>query len=304
VPVEILTELEHTREHWTSIAAAMTWTQTSMNLGTLLRRGVLDDQGVVNLVAERLGRPAAIRRARALPYQVLLALRQAGPEMPDAIRRGLHAALAIATENIPPVPGKVYVCPDVSRSMHAPVAEGHADGASGVRCIDVAGLVAASLRRHSNAEVIAFSDDVVRAARPFDAQAPALASAEYLASSGGGNTCSTPLRFLNERRAAGDLVVYVSDDESWPEFARVGERQRTRATVMSEEWDLFRARNPQARLVLIDLRPRGAAPAAPRDDVLHVGGFSDTVFAIMSLFAKGELAAAPFVRAIESVTLS
>jgi 60 kDa SS-A/Ro ribonucleoprotein len=43
---------------------------------------------------------------------------------------------------------------------------------------------------------------------------------------------------------------------------------------------------------------------AERDDVLSVGGFSDAVFEIVSLFAKGELGSDHFVGAIESVKLS
>src|SRR5215472_1170828 len=54
VPFEMLTALELTKEHWTSIAQRMTWTQTRMNLNTLLRKGVLEDCVTLALVAERL----------------------------------------------------------------------------------------------------------------------------------------------------------------------------------------------------------------------------------------------------------
>lgn len=43
---------------------------------------------------------------------------------------------------------------------------------------------------------------------------------------------------------------------------------------------------------------------AEREDVLNVGGFSDTVFEIVSLFAKGDLGSSTLVAAIESVKLS
>ena len=73
---------------------------------------------------------------------------------------------------------------------------------------------------------------------------------------------------------------------------------------MAEEWERFRARNPQAKLVLIDLQPYASTQVAERADVLNVGGFSDSVFELISLFAKGELGSDHFVGAIESVTLS
>jgi 60 kDa SS-A/Ro ribonucleoprotein len=184
---------------------------------------------------------------------------------------------------------------------------GHRGSAtSAVRCVDVAALVAASLlRRNPGAGVLAFSDDVVKLPRPLNPRDSVMSNAQYLASlPSGGTACSAPLRLLNERGATGDVVVYVSDNQSWADFARKGKAPYTRGTVMAEEWERFRARNPQARLVLIDLQPYASTQVAERDDVLNVGGFSDTVFEIVSLFAKGELGSGHFVGAIESVKLS
>jgi 60 kDa SS-A/Ro ribonucleoprotein len=306
VPFEMLTALELTKAHWTSIAKTMTWTQTRMNLNTLLRKGVFEDEAMVQLVAQRLRSPEAIPRARAFPYQLLAAYRAAGAEMPGALRDALQDALEIATENVPAIPGKTYVCPDVSGSMQSAVTGHRGSATSAVRCVDVAGLVAASLlRRNSNAEVIAFSDDVVKMPRPVNPRDSVMTNAQYLASlPSGGTACSAPLRHLNAQKAKGDLVVYVSDNQSWADFARKGAAVHTRGTVMAEEWERFRARNPQAKLVLIDLQPYGSTQVAERGDVLNVGGFSDAVFEIVSLFAKGELGSGHFVGAIESVKLS
>ena len=77
--------------------------------------------------------------------------------------------------------------------------------------------------------------------------ASVMANAERLARVGGGGTCcSAPLAELNRRRAEVDLVIFVSDNESWVD-AGVG-----RGTAMLQEWDRLRARCPQARLVCID----------------------------------------------------
>ena len=305
VPFEMLTALELTREHWSSIARTMTWTQTRMNLNTLLRKGVLEDEAMIAIVAARLRDPDAIRRARAFPYQLLAAFRAASAEMPGAITSALQDALEIATENVPSIAGKIYVCPDVSGSMQSPVT-GHRVGAtSAVRCVDVAGLVAASLlRRNPDAEVIAFSDDVVKMPRAINPRDSVMTNARYLASlPSGGTACSAPLRHLNARNAKGDLVLYVSDNQSWADFALEGKTPATRGTVMAEEWERFRVKNPEARLVLIDLQPNASTQVATRDDVLNVGGFSDAVFEIVSLFAKGELGSDHFVGAITKQTL-
>ncbi len=107
----------------------------------------------------------------------------------------------------------------------------------------------------------------------------------------------------NERRVKGDLVVYVSDNMSWADFALVKTGYGTRGTIMAEEWMRFRARNPAAKLVLIDIQPNGTTQVVERPDVLNVGGFSDAVFNIISLFAKGEFGADHWVGEIERVTL-
>ena len=86
---------------------------------------------------------------------------------------------------------------------------------SKVRCIDVAALVAAAvLRKNQNAEVIPFECSTVKLRlNPRDS---VMTNAARLSRIGGGGTnCSAPLSLLNERRAKGDLVIYVSDNESW-----------------------------------------------------------------------------------------
>ena len=68
-----------------------------------------------------------------------------------------------------------------------------------------------------------------------------------------------------------------------------------------KEWANFRQRNPEARMVCVDIQPYGTVQARERDDILNVGGFSDQVFGVISEF--GELNAAHWVGVIESVAL-
>ncbi len=304
VPFEMLTALPLTTPHWTAIARTMSWTQLRMNLNTLLRNGVLADEEMIRLVAKRLQDATAIRRARAFPYQLLATFRAAGAEMPRMITAALEDALEIATENVPAVAGKLYICPDVSGSMTSPVTGHRAGATSAVRCVDVAGLLAASLlRRNPDAEVLPFSDDVVKLPRPINPRDTVMTNAQYLASlPSGGTACSAPLRHLNEKGAKGDIVVYVSDNQSWADFARnPGAANRTRGTAMAEEWERFRTRNPKAKLVLIDLQPNATTPMHARADVLNIGGFSDAVFELVSLFAAGEVGAVSADHLVEKI---
>src|SRR5262249_24516382 len=121
-----------------------------------------------------------------------------------------------------------------------------------------------------------------------------MTNAQKLAAAGGGGTaCSAPLALLNARKAHGDLVGLISDNESW------ADDQQGRGTGMMKEWGVFKGRNPGARLVCIDLQPYATTQAPSRDDVLNVGGFSDAVFYLVAQFAGGKLDADLLVNEIE-----
>jgi len=303
VPFEMLTALDLSTERWAAIAKKMSWTQLRMNLNTLLRHGVFADESMVSFVASKLRDPELVRRSRVFPFQLLGAFKAAKSDMPVELTMALQEAMEVSIENVPMALGKVFLCPDVSGSMQSP-ATGFRKGATSlVRCVDIAALVSAAfLRRNTSAEVIPFSDDVVKMPRRLNPLDSVMTNAQYLASlPSGGTACSAPLRHLNERGATGDLVIYVSDNMSWADFSRA---PGGAATVMAEEWNRFRRRNPNAKLVLIDVQPNSSTQMHERADVLNVGGFSDSVFDVISLFAKGELDEGHWVGAISGVSLA
>ena len=313
VPFEMVTALDLNTDRWAAIAKRMSWTQLRMNLNTLHRHAVFTDESMVRFVAGKLRDPELVRRARVFPFQLLAAFKAARSDMPAELTMALQEAMEVSIENVPKALGKVFLCPDVSGSMQSPATGFRKGATSAVRCVDVAALVSAAfLRRNNSAEVIPFSDDVVKMPRRLNPRDSVMTNAQYLASlPSGGTACSAPLRHLNEQRAKGDLVIYVSDNMSWADFARAGAKPGlasllgvgSRAAVMAEEWDRFRDRNPSAKLVLIDIQPYGSTQMHERTDVLNVGGFSDSVFDVISLFAKGELHADHWVGAIKSVSL-
>ena len=98
--------------------------------------------------------------------------------------------------------------------------------------------------------------------------------------------------------AFADLVVVVSDNMSWVDAEGGG-----RSTATMAEWETFRRRNPEARLVCLDVQPYGTTQAAERSDILNVGGFSDAVFEVIAAFAKNELTPAHWVGRIEELAL-
>ncbi|MDQ3713914.1 MAG: TROVE domain-containing protein [Acidobacteriota bacterium] len=301
VPFQMLTALPISTKEWTEIARNAAWQMTRMNLNTFQRHGVFADAEIVELIANRLRDKESIKRARAFPYQLLAAYNAASAnrEIPREITEALQDAMETATQNVPEIKGKVYVLPDVSGSMSSSVTGVRQGATSAVRCIDVAALVSAAiLRRNSTTEIIPFDQTVVNLSlNPRDS---IMTNAEKLASIGGGATnCSAPLFELNKRKAKGDLLIYVSDNESWIDT----NRSWNSGTETMRQWNEFKSRNKDAKLVCIDIQPYAHTQAEERGDILNIGGFSDQVFEIIAEFARGELNANHWVGVIESIEL-
>jgi len=302
VPFQMLTALPLTTAQWQVIARRAPWQMTRMNLNTFARHGVFSDEGITRLVAARLRSEEQVRRAKVFPYQLMAAYHNVGAGVPHAVKEALQDAMEIAISNVPVVTGKVIVAPDVSGSMHSPVTGSRKGATSKVRCIDVAALVAAAfLRQNRNAEVLPFETNVVRVKlNPRDS---VMTNAQKLASLPcGGTNCSAVLIDLNARKVRADLVVYVSDNESWMDTPHHG-RFGGSATRTMSEWMKFKQRNPKARLVCLDIQPYTTTQAKEREDILNIGGFSDSVFPVIAAFASGELTGDHWVGEIDKTRL-
>jgi 60 kDa SS-A/Ro ribonucleoprotein len=298
VPFQMLTALELGTAEWTAIARRAPWRMTRMNLNTFARHGVFEQPGLAELIAQRLADPEQVKKARVFPYQLMMAYASADERVPEVVLDAIQDAMETAISNVPQIEGKVYVCADVSGSMRSPVT-GHRKGATtAVRCVDVAALVAAAvLRRNPRAEVLPFEHEVVKGLK-LNPRDSVMTNARKLAAVGGGGTnCSAPLRLLNERKAKGDLVIYVSDNESWVD-AKAG-----RGTATMREWAAFKHRNPRALMACIDVQPYQTVQAAESSDVLNIGGFSDQVFDVIADFAAGRLNPDHWVGVIEAISL-
>lgn len=297
VPFQMLTSLQLTTAHWMDVARRAPWQTTRMNLNTFARHQVFNNAKLTSEIAQKLGDAAAVAKSKVFPYQLLMAYTMADSSVPNKIRSALQKAMEAAINNVPEIEGTVYVCPDVSGSMQSPVTGARAGSTTAVRCIDVAALVAAAvLRKNPDAEVIPFEQSVVPVF--LNGHDSVMTNAQKLAAVGGGGTnCSAPLQLLNDRKAQGDLVVFISDNESWAD-PRMG-----RGTAMMQQWQKFKSRNPGARLVCIDIQPGMTTQACERPDVLNIGGFSDQVFEIISEFASGRLNRDHWVGVIEAQRL-
>ena len=297
VPFQMLTALELGPAHWSQIARTASWQTTRMNLNTFARHGVFTGPDLTRLIAERLRDADKVRKARVFPYQLMAAYANVSADVPGEVKEALQDAMETATQNVPSIAGKVWILPDVSGSMQSPVT-GHRPGAtSTVRCLDVAALVTACfLRTNRGAEVLPFTDRLVPVVlNPRDT---VMTNAAKLAALPPGATdCAVPLAEMNRRKAKGDLVLIVSDNESW------AGRQTGPASALMVEWEAFRKRNPGAKLVCLDIQPHASSQAPERADVMNIGGFSDSVFELIASYADGTLRADHWVGVINAVPL-
>lgn len=300
VPFQMLTALDLNSGDWAQIARSGSWQQVRQNLNTFLRHEVFAKSKNIKMVAEKLRDETAIARARVLPYQLLTAYQVTSNQMPSEIREALQDAMETAVQNVPAIQGKVVVCPDVSGSMHSSVTGYRGSATSKTRCIDIAALVsAAMLRTNPQARVIPFEQITVNVQlNPRDS---IMTNAEKLANVGGGGTaCSAPLAMLNREKAGVDLVVIVSDNESWADDSQ----QWGATTSLMKEWDILKRRCPEAKLVCLDIQPYTKAQARNRQDILNIGGFSDQVFSLIGSFAERGMGTDFWVEEIEKTPLA
>lgn len=297
VPFEMLTSLPLTDDNWKKTALNATWSQLRQNLNSFQRHHVFDDARVVDILCAKLRDPGAIHRAKAFPYQ-LLTTYQNTPNISLHLQLALEDALEVATQNVPKLEGDVFLCVDVSGSMWSPVTGNREGSPSTVtRCVAVAALTAVTLLRNNPKAMLIPFNDQVRQIR-LNVRDTVMTNVILLGQMLGGRTdCAAPLHAINDNKLNVDMVVFLSDNQSWANQSQSG-------TGMMHEWRQIKQRCPKARMACLDINPNTTSQmAANVPDVMNFGGFSDTVFDILDEFSKGEIDGNLLVKKVEDVVL-
>ena len=309
VPFDMLSDLKLSPEAWAAVACAASWQTVRMNLNTFARHGVFKIAGMAEKVAEKLRDKDAIRRAKVFPYQILVAWRNIGSDVPMEVGLALQDAMEIALENVPKVDGVVWVMVDCSGSMDSPVTGSRKGATTKVSCREVAGLIASAfLRTNPQTRVVAFAESAVNVRlNPRDSvvtNARTIAQATH-----GGTNCAAALKLANAESGRGSLVVYVSDNQSWidGEVSDAGVRfaQAPSAEVVATviEWAKFRRRNRGAKLVNVNLQPYVTTQTREASEIINLGGFDDRVFGLIADFSNGSSGPDFWVKQIEGISL-
>ncbi len=297
VPFEMLTALDLKPEHWKEIARNASWTQCRMNINTFKRHGVFDDKELTNLIAEKIANRDEVLKAKAFPFQLMMAYEMT-TDAPMPVRLALQDAMEVATENIPEFEGQVFVAVDSSGSMSQAVTGARGSATSKVSCNQAASLFAASvLRKNPTAKIIRF--DTAADEVKLNPRDSVMTMARQINRNGGGTDCASAIRYINSQYGKGDLIVMISDNESWFN----GNWQYSRGTGTLTEFERFRGRNRNAKLACIDIVPNTTTQAQESENVLNIGGFSDRVFEVVAQFAKTGNTKQSFVDVIKRTSL-
>lgn len=252
------------------------WHLLRMNLNNFKKYGVFNNKENVLKVANRLKSKEEIKKNKVFPYQLLNTFINTDAQF--EIKEALQDALDIAVENVPEI-GKGFVCVDTSGSMQSPVT-GNSAAPSKVTCVDVAGLIASSiLKVNKDSEVVPF-DTQVRSVQ-INPRDSVMTNSRKLALNGGGTNIACSIEYLNINNKIGDYIVIISDNESW-----MGVHGSFGRTGTMEAWLKFKRRNPNAKLICIDLQPYITSQVKLDKDILLVAGFSDSVYTVIQNFLQ------------------
>lgn len=289
VPFQFLDSAGLSPTEWKQIARDGKWQFTRMNLRTFARHGVLKDEALVKLIADRLGDKELAQKARQYPYQVLTTWKMVEHDdsIPASIKGALHDAVDHTCGNVPEFEGRTAVLVDVSGSMTQPVNGSGYDWCckpGQVSCAEVAGLFAAAIiRKNPDAVVYQFNSRATRVrVNPRDSVFTIMKN--VINGYGGGTSISSGLNALLSDFKKGELpdnIVIISDNESWADAYGRGY-----GTATQRAFSEYKSRNKNARLILIDLTPSSNTQVKDSSDMLNVGGFSDKVFDVIAGFTK------------------
>lgn len=284
-----LTSLNLTTAQWTEIGYNAPWNMLRMNLNTFLRHDCFKDKKFTEYVAKTLSDSKLIRSALIFPYQLFTAYKNVDAAIPTIVRNALQEAMEVATRNIPNYEKSVVVAVDTSGSMQSPVTGNRGSATSKISCVDVAALIASSILRANKETLVVPFDTQVRHVQvnPFDS---VMTNTQKLALGGGGTDCSSALAHLNSIGHKADLVIYVSDNESWYNENTIQSTYGwgNKTTNMVAQWNAFKQKNKRAKLICVDLVANRTIQAPNNKDVLNVAGMSNEIFTVIERFSNGD----------------
>ncbi|MFI6982751.1 TROVE domain-containing protein [Embleya sp. NPDC050154] len=269
-------------ELWSALVPSMGYMALLRNLRNLDEAGVPDH--VAAQVAERLADPEQVARSRQFPYRFLSAHRAA-----PSLRWGhaLDVALNASCANVPALTGRTLVLVDTSASMTSPVS-----ARSQVRHVDVGALFGAVLARRGNAvDLVGYADGQFehRLTRGGSVLRDIEAFTARIGEVGHGTETVAALRAAYRGH---ERVVIISDMQA---FAHPGYGGRSSGGTGISVSDAIPATVPMFGVDTTGYAATSIEVGTPNRH--EIGGFSDRMFTMLDLMARGRDAGWPWEHA-------
>ena len=285
------------KKDWETVSQSCGFTTALFNLNTFHRNDAFSTQKSIANTVSNLTEGAT--KTRIWPYRLFTAAKNM--ELGHPIRPYMGSILSKILEKNKEkldLPSSIALCIDISSSMLSPITgSGHAKDST-VNCVDVAGIFAAMLRENcEDTAVVLFNTD----AQAFKhSNKDAFQVAEGIAKlATGGTCCEASIHHLVKNNSKAELVIMISDNESWAQFHNHNKspswnwygNNNTPNPIkgLREAWNTYKAKVPNAKLVLLDLTPNMTTQLVDGDSVLNLAGFNSNILPLISQFAKGDI---------------
>lgn len=272
-PFLALSSLSLSNDQWKELMVNCSWKELRKNLNTFKRHNVFDDLSLVDLASKRLSDHKSVIHSKAMPYEILNAYLHSD-EMPTSIRNSLHIAMDYSLENTPEFDGNIALCVDTSGSMSYHVMS-NGKHISKIRYVDIAALFASAvMKKNKNSDLFLFDTKLHKHnVNSFDS---VITNATKIEKYGGGGTdCSIPLKHILKTNKNYDVIIFISDNESWFGETYYG------TTGHQKAWEEYSKSHKNTKLVCIDISPTRTSQTKEDSNVLNVSGFNDNVFKII-----------------------
>jgi 60 kDa SS-A/Ro ribonucleoprotein len=289
---------------WAELMRQMPLMALLRHVNTLQRAGALEERDNARYVADRLSDWEAVAKSLVLPFRFFIAHRSLSDDAPRMIREAVEEALEFSFANVPALPGRVCIAPDVSGSMGM----GMVSGRGKTRYIDIAAIFAAAcLKKSQDALVLPFEHRVVDVR--LSARDTLMTTADRLAAVGGGGTAvGAPISWLLAKKTKVDVFIGITDNEDWCYGwdGRTLSQFYTPPAQRGEEHGFLNAWRkykqtvaPDAKAFLLTIAPyRHAVAPQTEPDVWFLYGWSDAVLPFIARTLQGAQTQMDAVRAI------
>lgn len=281
---------------WVHIARNTRIRQLLKNLNTFARQLVYaDNQDVVAQHVSMLCDSDVVQNARVTAYEVFRASQALDPSVPSAIKDALEVTLHSSFGNIARTEAPIVVLIDTSGSMQQPL--GRVRGkATALRRCDAAALLASALTQAGENVLLVPFDTRIRSINQLQSARGVMGIANAIAAfMGGGTNAAVAFNWLNENfdstfpGATGPAnVVFISDNESLPQFGLRHGFSHVVATRAQEEWLRFTQNREGSRLLLMDVAVDGTQQIeSSTGDVTGLSGLNPATFNLLSKWIEG-----------------